>query len=72
MQNHAKKVLSVGLTRTWSGMLGGSKNPQNIFINLDGAIEIAVQSKKPRTVALIKWLSKKSIVENTGGTSASY
>ena len=72
MQNHAKKVLAVGLSSTWSGMLRGNKNPQDIFINLDGAIEIAVQCKKPKTVALIKWISKKNIVENTGGRSASY
>ena len=38
-----------------------AKNPHDIFINLDGAIEIAVRSKKPRAVALIKWLTKKGV-----------
>ena len=32
-----------------------------MFINLDSAIEIAVDSKKPRAAALIKWLTKKGI-----------
>ena len=41
--------------------LGRAKNPYNIFINLDGSIEMAVCSKKPRGVALVKWLIKKSI-----------
>ena len=37
------------------------KNPHDIFINLDSAIEIAVCSKKPKAVALVKWLTKKGI-----------
>ena len=42
-------------------MLGGRKNPHDIFINLDGAIEIAAQSKKSKAVGLVKWLTKKGI-----------
>ena len=56
-------------TRLRSGLKGGgltpslgrTKNPHDIFINLDGSIEIAVRSKKPKAVALAKWLTKKGI-----------
>ena len=48
-------IEGVGLYNT----LGRVKNPHDIFINLDSAIEIAVRSKKPRAVALVKWLTKK-------------
>ena len=42
--------------------LGRTKNPHHIFINLDGSIEMAVRSKKPKAVvALVKWLNKKGI-----------
>ena len=34
--------------------LGRAKNHHDIFINLDSAIEIAVRSKTPRAVALVK------------------
>ena len=47
----------VGVTET----LGRVKNCHDIFINLDSAIEIAVRSKKPRAVALVKWLTKKGV-----------
>ena len=40
---------------------GRAKNHHDIFINLDSAIEIAVRSKKPRKVALVKWLTKKCV-----------
>ena len=38
-----------------------TKNPYDIFINLDGSIEMAVRSKKRKTVFLLKWLTKKGI-----------
>ena len=41
--------------------LGREKNLDNIFINLDGAIEMAVPSKKLKAVALVKRLTKKSV-----------
>ena len=41
--------------------LGRTKNSHDIFINLDSAIEIAVRSKKPKAVVLVKWLTKKGI-----------
>ena len=41
--------------------LGRAKNPHDIFINLDSAIETAVCSKKPKAVALVKWLTKKGV-----------
>ena len=33
---------------------GREKNPHDIFINLDGSIEMAVRTKKPKVVALVK------------------
>ena len=30
-------------------------------MNLDGALEIAVRSRKPKAVALVKWLAKKGV-----------
>ena len=41
--------------------LGRAKNPHDIFINLDSAIETAVCSKKPKAIALVKWLTKKGV-----------
>ena len=41
--------------------LGRVKNHHDIFINLDSVIEIAVRSKKPKAVALVKWLTKKVV-----------
>ena len=41
--------------------LGRTKNPHDIFIYLDGSIEMAVRSKKPKAVALVKWLSKEGV-----------
>ena len=43
--------------------LSRTKNPHDIFINLDGSTEMAVRSKKPKAVALVKWLSKKGVEE---------
>ena len=40
---------------------GRAKNYHDIFINLDSAIEIAVRSKKPRAVALVKWPTKRCV-----------
>ena len=56
-------------THPSSGLEAGSrtpalrktKNPHDIFINLDGSIEMAVRSKKPKAVALVKWLNNKGI-----------
>lgn len=53
--NHAKwEVLAVGLTSTWSGMLGGGKNPQDVVIKVDVAIEMTVQTKKPKAYIFYK------------------
>ena len=41
--------------------LGRTKDLHDVFINLDGSAEMAVRSKKPRVVALVKWLTKKGI-----------
>ena len=39
-----------GLTAT----LGKAKNPHDLFINFDGSMEMAIRSKKPKIVALVK------------------
>ena len=41
--------------------LGRTKNPHDIFINLDGSTETAARSKKPKAIALVKWLTKKGV-----------
>ena len=41
--------------------LGKRRNPHDAFVNLDGALEIAVRSRKPKAVALVKWLAKKGV-----------
>ena len=41
--------------------LGRIKNPHDIFINLDGSIGMAVRSKIPKAVALVKSLSKNGV-----------
>ena len=52
---HAKsEVLLVGLTNFWSGMLGGAKNPQDVVIELDVAIEMTVQTKNTKAYILYK------------------
>ena len=37
------------------------KNDQDAFIDLDGALEIVVRSKKPKAVELVKWLTRKGV-----------
>ena len=51
------EIGGVGVTNT----LGRAKDHHDIFINLDGAIEIAVHSKKPKAVALVNCLTKKGV-----------
>ena len=41
--------------------LGKRKNLHYAFVNLGSALEIAVRSRKPRAVALVKWLGKKDV-----------
>ena len=62
------EIEGVGVTDT----LGRTKNSHDIFINSDSAIEIAVYSKKPKAVALVKWLPKKGVEKNTRRTSTSH
>ena len=44
-----------------TGTLGRAKKSHDIFINFDASIEMTVRSKKPKAVALVKWLTKKGI-----------
>ena len=37
-----------------SGMYGGGKNPHDAFVDLEGALEIVVRSKKPKALQLLK------------------
>ena len=41
--------------------LGRVKNSHDVFVNLDGAIYIATNSKKEKAAALISWLVKKGV-----------
>ena len=52
------KIGTVGQYDTPSSMRGGL---HDVFVNIDGALEIAVRSNKPKAVALVKWLSKKGV-----------
>ena len=54
-------ITRVWLTAPRSGMQGGGKNPHDVFVNLDGAIYIATNSKKEKAAALISWLVKKGV-----------
>ena len=49
----------IGVVQTPS--LGKRKNPHDAFVNLESALEIAVRSRKPKAVALVKWLVKKGV-----------
>ena len=42
-----------------SGIRGGGINPHDAFVNVNSALEMAVRSRKPKAVALVKWLTKK-------------
>ena len=41
--------------------LGRTKNRHDIFISLDGSIEMTIRSKNPKAVTLVKWLTKKGV-----------
>ena len=42
-------------------MYGGGVNPHDVFLSLDAALEVAVKSKKPEAVELVKWLAEKGV-----------
>jgi len=52
-----KQLVSVG----GSDPLGKGKNNTDCFVSFDGALEIAVRSRKHRAVALVKWLTRKGV-----------
>ena len=66
---HNFRNFSLHYNRLRSDLEGGglaptlerAKSPHDIFINMDGSIEMAVRSKKLKAVTLIKWLSKKGV-----------
>ena len=46
----------------WSkAPFGKRKNPHDVFVNLDGAIYIATNTKKEKAAALMSWLVKKGV-----------
>ena len=55
------EIMGHGQPLPRSGMRGGGKNPLDAFVNLDSALEIAVRCRKPKAVALVKWLTKKGV-----------
>ena len=46
---------SIKTTSRLNPSLGKRKNPHDVFVNLDSALEIVVRSNKPKAVALVKW-----------------
>ena len=50
-----------GLTPARSGMYGGGDNPHDAFVDLEGALEIVVRSRKPKAVELVKWLTRRGV-----------
>lgn len=42
------------------------KNPHDIFFNLNDSIGMAVRSKTPKAVALVKWFAKKGVEKIQG------
>ena len=48
------EIMGQGQPLPQSGMRGGGINLHDAFVNLDGALEIAVGSNKPKAVALVK------------------
>ena len=55
------EIMGQGQPLPRSGMRGDGKNSYDAFVNLGSALEIAVRSRKPRAVALVKWLGKKGV-----------
>ena len=55
------EIMGQGQPLPQSGMRGGSINPHDAFVNIDGALEMVVRSREPKAVALVKWLTKKGV-----------
>ena len=55
------EIMGQGQPLPRSGMRGGGKNPHDAFVNVDGALEMLVRSRKPKAVALVKWFTKKGV-----------
>ena len=52
--------------------LGRTKNPHDIFINLDGSIEMAVRSRKTKGNCFSKMADQEQCRKNTRRTSTSH
>ena len=52
-------------TPSRSGTHGGGENPHDAFVDLEGALEIVVRSRKPKAVELTKWLICKGVEKIT-------
>ena len=55
------EIMGQGQSLPQSGMRGGGKNPHDAFVNVDGALEMVVRSRKPKAVVLVKWHTKKGV-----------
>ena len=55
----SRKLLSNGLISPHP--LLQSQNDHDAFVDLEGALEIVVRSRKPKAVALTKWLTRKGV-----------
>ena len=52
-------------TPSRSGTHGGGENPHDAFVDLDGALEVVVRSRKPKAVGLVRWLIRKGVEKVT-------
>ena len=59
--SHYTRLRSVLEAGDQASSLRKTKNRHDIFINLDGSIELAARSKKLKAVALVKLLTRKDI-----------
>ena len=55
------EIMGQGQPLPQSGMRGGCINPHDAFVNVDGALEMVVRSRKPKAIALVKCLTKKGV-----------
>ena len=54
----SRKLLSNGVISPHPSQ---RQNDHDAFVNLEGALEIVVRSRKPKAVKLVKWLTRKGV-----------
>ena len=60
----SRKLLSSGVDS--KSTLLQSQNDHDAFVDLEGALEIVVRSRKPKAVELVKWLTRKGVEKVVG------